>query len=52
MRKFSKIASVSASLLAIVQAGQAFAQAVPADGADSADADKDIVVVGSLIRGT
>jgi iron complex outermembrane receptor protein len=53
MRKFSKIAAASVSLLAMVQAGQAFAQdAAPADDATSADADKEIVVTGTLIRGT
>jgi iron complex outermembrane recepter protein len=52
MRKFSKIAAASVSLLALVQAGQAFAQAAaPADDAAANDDDQ-IVVTGTLIRGT
>ncbi len=54
MRKFSKIAAASVSLMALVQAGQAFAQAAPASAADDAAAkdDDQIVVTGTLIRGT
>lgn len=52
MRKFSKLACASVSLIALLQSGQVFAQAAtPADDADAADDDQ-IVVVGTLIRGT
>jgi iron complex outermembrane receptor protein len=48
MRITRKLAFVSASLIAM--SSSAFAQSAPAD--DTADADKEIVVTGTLIRGT
>ena len=54
MRKFSRFALAGVSMIGLMQAIPAYAQAArtPAPAATEEEADEDITVVGTLIRGT